>query len=318
MKILDFMSFNVEWFLTTQGMLITGGVLLLLIALIILLTSGKKEDDTDPTTDIASAVVANDFGINAAIPSQVEQPQVVVPEIPTLEPVAPVTPISQPEVSQPVNLGMGIADMAPMSQPVSQSPVGVVNPEPTLEQQPVVPPVLEINPVPAQPEVIAQDMPTFEPVAPVVEPTPVAPSISEINIPDPIAIANANVEEVPTIQPVVEQPVEPVQSIPQQPAVSIYGGVNPTQDIFKPAESVKPVIYGGADPLENTGAIPKVDIAPVVEQPAPEAKVVEPVVQTPLFSETAVVNNEPATVIPAAPQVEEIQSSSDEIEELLF
>ena len=203
-------------------------------------------------------------------------------------------------------------------QPVSQSPVGVVNPEPTLEQQPVVPPVLEINPVPAQPEVIAQDMPTFEPVAPVAEPTPVVSNVSEINIPDPIAIANANIEVEPIIQPAVEQPVEPVQSIPQQTPVSIYGGVNPTQDIYKPAESVKPVIYGGADPLENTGAIPKVDIAPVIEQPAPEVKVVEPISQAPLFSETAVVNNEPATVISETPQVETIQSSDDEVEELLF
>lgn len=315
MKILDFMSFNVEWFLTTQGMLITGGVLLLLIALIILLTSGKKEDDADPTNDIASGLAVNDLGVNATIPSPIEQPQVAIPTVPTLDPIAPVESINEPEVSQSVNLGMGLADVAPMSQPVTESSVGIVEPTQTIEQQPVVPQVLEINSIPVQSQVPAQDIPTIEPVAAVVEPAPVVTSISEFNIPDPIAVANANVNTTSSISPSIEQPV--VQEVQQQPTVSIYGGVNPTQDIYKPVETVKPIIYGGADPLENTGAIPKVEVDSI-EQSVPEVKVVEPVIQTPSISETAVVNNEQTATIPVVPQVETSQSSDDEIEELVF
>jgi len=81
MKILEFMSFNVEWFLTTQGMLITGGVLLLLIALIILLTSGKKDkEDEDVTASIAQAAAEESL-----VNQNVQEP-VAVPEVPVLEP----------------------------------------------------------------------------------------------------------------------------------------------------------------------------------------------------------------------------------------
>ena len=296
MKILDFMSFDVEWFLTTQGMLISGGVLLLLIALIILSTSGKKEVDDDPTAGLSNMSTGNDFSVNSVEPTQMVQPQVVVPEIPNLETVQPVMPQVQPEPVAPVVQPMGIADVAPMSQPISETTFGGV------------------NFTPVQPQM---EQPQVSPV----EPVSVVQNISDFSIPDPMAVANANINPEPvmqTVNPVVEQPVEPVQDFVQQPSVSIYGGVNPTQDIFKTAETSKPVIYGGADPLENTGAIPKVGIDSGFQQPVPEVKIVEPVMPTQPISETAVFNNETANTIPVMPQMGVVSSISEEIEELGF
>lgn len=312
MKILDFMSFNVEWFLTTQGMLITGGVLLLVIALVILLTSGKKDTDEDPTAAVSSAAISNDLGMNPVDSTQMVQPQMSIPGVPTLDPIAPIEPASvnqfQPEVSQTVNLGMGIADVAPVSTPVAEASM-IETDSMAVAEQPVVPPVLEINSIP-EPQI------PVEPMAPVTEPTPVVPNISEFNIPDPIAVANENMNSV--AESVVEPMVQPISETPQQPEVSIYGGVNPTQDIFKPAETAKPVIYGGADPLENTGAIPKVEIAPIQEQPVPEVKVVDPIMPTQPVTQTAVVNNDTVSTASAVSQVETVPVSNDEVEELVF
>ena len=360
MKILDFMSFDVEWFLTTQGMLISGGVLLLLIALIILSTSGKKEVDDDPTAGLSNMSTGNDFSVNSVEPTQMVQPQVVVPEIPNLETVQPVMPQVQPEPVAPVVQPMGIADVAPMSQPIPETTFGGVNftpVQPQMEQpqadvpeipnletvQPVMP---QVQPEPVAPVVqpmgIADVAPMSQPISettfggvnftPVqpqmeqpqvspVEPVSVVQNISDFSIPDPMAVANANINPEPvmqTVNPVVEQPVEPVQDFVQQPSVSIYGGVNPTQDIFKTAETSKPVIYGGADPLENTGAIPKVGIDSGFQQPVPEVKIVEPVMPTQPISETAVFNNETANTIPVMPQMGVVSSISEEIEELGF
>ena len=317
MKILDFMSFNVDWFLEPQGLLITGGVLLLLIALIILLTSGKKDDDEDVTAAVTAGVttgIANDLAADVGSipvsPVQTIPTQPVMAEVPTLDPIAP---ISQPEIPQTVNGGMGIADVAPVSPVINESPILGVEPTPVVEQQPVVSPVLEINSTLVQPQV--------ETLTPSFEPAPVVPSISEFNIPDPIAVAAASTAPViePVVSPIVEQPAEPIQVTPQQTPVSIYGGVNPTQDIFKPAENAKPVIYGGADPLENTGALPKVEIAPAVEQPVSEVNLFEPAIEQPQpFAPASVVNSEPTPVVPMMSQSVQTLSSSNEPEELVF
>ena len=43
MNITEFMSFDLEWFTTVPGILITGGVVVLLIALILFIASNKND-----------------------------------------------------------------------------------------------------------------------------------------------------------------------------------------------------------------------------------------------------------------------------------
>lgn len=290
MKILEFMSFNVEWFLTTQGMLITGGVLLLLIALIILLTSGKKDkEDEDVTASIAQAAA------EVSLVNQNVQEPVAVPEVPVLEPAVNTLQNNVVMNNEPTNVVNGVTDIANVSQPIEPVvPAININTEPSVEQpvvsEPVVPPVLNINSV--MPE---------QPVSPGVE--PVAVPTPEVNMPE----MNIN------LNPVVETPVEPVV---EQSTVSIYGGVSPVQNLYNTnIEQPKPVIYGGADPLENTGALPKVEI-PVA--PVEEVKVVEPVMQAQTFTQTAVIDNSVNNTIPAVEQSVSQPVAQEEIETLEF
>jgi len=290
MKILEFMSFNVEWFLTTQGMLITGGVLLLLIALIILLTSGKKDkEDEDVTASIAQAAAEESL-----VNQNVQEP-VAVPEVPVLEPAVNTLQNNVVMNNEPTNVVNGVTDIANVSQPIEPVvPAININTEPSVEQpvvsEPVVPPVLNINSV--MPE---------QPVSPVVE--PVAVPTPEVNMPE----MNIN------LNPVVETPVEPVI---EQSTVSIYGGVSPVQNLYNTnIEQPKPVIYGGADPLENTGALPKVEIPAA---PVEEVKVVEPVMQAQTFTQTAVIDNSVNNTIPAVEQAVSQPVAQEEIETLEF
>ena len=290
MKILEFMSFNVEWFLTTQGMLITGGVLLLLIALIILLTSGKKDkEDEDVTASIAQAAA------EVSLVNQNVQEPVAVPEVPVLEPAVNTLQNNVVMNNEPTNVVNGVTDIANVSQPIEPVvPAININTEPSVEQpvvsEPVVPPVLNINSV--MPE---------QPVSPGVE--PVAVPTPEVNMPE----MNIN------LNPVVETPVEPVV---EQSTVSIYGGVSPVQNLYNTnIEQPKPVIYGGADPLENTGALPKVEI-PVAH--VEEVKVVEPVMQAQTFTQTAVIDNSVNNTIPAVEQSVSQPVAQEEIETLEF
>ncbi len=73
--------------------------------------------------------------------------------------------------------------------------------------------------------------------------------------------------------------------------------------------------YGGADPLENTGAIPRVEVpaepvAPTTEQPAVETT-------TPAPEATPEVKAEP-TPVAEQPKTEETAKPSEEVETLEF
>ena len=71
-NVTNFMSFDIAWFTTVPGMLITGGVIVLLIALIVFIASNKKgkksspevatvptDINTEPVQDMASAPVTD-------------------------------------------------------------------------------------------------------------------------------------------------------------------------------------------------------------------------------------------------------------------
>lgn len=231
MKILEFMSFSPDWFLTTPGLIVTVGVVLLLIATIIFLSSNKKNESIDelkPQETSQSEIAANvpiQPEVNFDVPVQNMTSNVEIPSIPIEN--NEVTEIVPPTFNSTVSVGSKV--------------------EPALQQES---PIIEI------------------PSAPVVE---------------------------------------------EKPTVSIYGGVSPS-DMYKvaPPEEVKPVIYGGANPLENTAPIPRVDLKPemgIFNTQKEEVKFVDdPVNVTPQLENVAVVNNGDTTTIPAEPVVEPINT----------
>lgn len=286
MKILEFMSFNPGWFLTLPGILITSGVILLLIALILLLTSAKKEEEEENVSP------ANNFATtNVETPVAPEPVQINVPQAPVQEEIKP------PIVEQPTiaNMGAGILDIANNNtKPVVEEAATPAKAE--------TPSILNIGestvPEQTQPEEIPSI--NINNVVPPVE-TPV------IN-PTPVVNATPVVPQAP-----VQEEVKPViNTEPVQP-VSIYGGVSPTIDINK--ENLQPektVIYGGADPLENTAPIPTVThpaYSTVIPTPQPatpkvsEAKLVDPIATPEVVGGAAIVDTTTNDTIPATPHV---------------
>jgi len=228
--LIEYMSFDVSWFTTTPGLLVTAGLILVIVGAVVALLSGKKKENNvdeknEEVTPVDPTVDAN----------PVETPVVEKTEesvsVPTVEAALEVVP------AEPVVL----------ETPVESAPV--------VEEEKVENVTVE---VPSQPVVEEQPEVVLEPA---VESLPVeevsATPVEEVK------------EEVKVDVPVVEEKVE------AQPAVSIYGGASPQVAVAVPEEPRK--AYGGADPLENTGALPRVEVPsePVVVPVASQEEVLE-------------------------------------------
>ena len=286
-------AFSTEWFLTIPGILITCGVILLIIALIMFIvgsTKGKKNKEMPKVEAPVGAV----------------QPQVQV------QPVDNVQPVVQPESQENSFINNdAVAVSEPMGPIEEVTPVAPVIPEVPVVDVPQVAPVVTEVETPVD-SVSAVEIPT------VVVPTPEASPVAEVTpIPEVPVI---NTEAIPTVnEPVVEVPE--VNNL-EATNVNIYGGVVPTVEgrPVQPVEETRP-IYGGADPLEATQNLPKMDVhhepysggsqpvaevAPVVPTPVevtPIPAVVTPeVVVTPVVE--PVVNEQPA--VAPTPSVVEI------------
>lgn len=297
MKILEFMSFNPGWFLTLPGILITSGVILLLIALILLLTSAKKEEEEEnvspannfTTTNVETPVAPEPVQINVPEAPVQEEIKPPVVEQPTIQPVQNIV---EPQMAQqpPIaNMGAGILDIANNNtKPVVEEVATPVKVE--------TPGILNIGestvPVQTQPEEI--------------------PSININNVVPPAETPVVNATPVVPQAPVQEEVKPVITTEPVQP-VSIYGGVSPTIDIKK--ENLQPektVIYGGADPLENTAPIPTVAhpaYSTVIPTPQPatpgvnEAKLVDPIATPEVVGGAAIVDTTTNDTIPATPHI---------------
>lgn len=271
-KILEFMSFNPSWFLTLPGILITSGVVLLLIALILLITSGNKE--TENTEKTQQPQVASENAVDAFA-------QVAVPEVPLQTQVnnIPVTSVQPEQVNTVSNVAnnvdtLDIPQTAPVTSNVETQNIAEVDSIPVSKV-----PEIEIF-EPEKSVATEPTIPLMQEVASDVNATPIINSIPNVTE----SISNIN--------------IEPQKVSEAKPTVSIYGGVSPTVDLYKaePA-TTKPVIYGGADPLENTAPIPKVEsrIEPS-PMPAPasinsEVKLVDPIATPEVIAPTAIVDN---------------------------
>lgn len=271
-KILEFMSFNPSWFLTLPGILITSGVVLLLIALILLITSGNKEAESTEKTQ--QPQVASENTVDAFA-------QVAVPEVPLQTQVnnIPVTSVQPEQVNTVSNVAnnvdtLDIPQTAPVTSNVETQNIAEVDSVPVSKV-----PEIEIF-EPEKSVATEPTIPLMQEVASDVNATPIINSIPNVTE----SISNIN--------------IEPQKVSEAKPTVSIYGGVSPTVDLYKaePA-TTKPVIYGGADPLENTAPIPKVEsrIEPS-PMPAPasinsEVKLVDPIATPEVIAPTAIVDN---------------------------
>lgn len=271
-KILEFMSFNPSWFLTLPGILITSGVVLLLIALILLITSGNKE--TENTEKTQQPQVASENAVDAFA-------QVAVPEVPLQTQVnnIPVTSVQPEQVNTISDVAnnvdtLDIPQATPVTSDVETQNIAEVDSVPVSKV-----PEIEIF-EPEKSVATEPTIPLMQEVASDVNATPIINSIPNVTE----SISNIN--------------IEPQKVSEAKPTVSIYGGVSPTVDLYKaePA-TTKPVIYGGADPLENTAPIPKVEsrIEPS-PMPAPasinsEVKLVDPIATPEVIAPTAIVDN---------------------------
>jgi hypothetical protein len=233
------MKFDISWFTTIPGILITCGVVLLILALIIFIVTSKKNKKDENKEEVKEEKLEN----------VAQAKDVAAPAAPIEIDNAPLQDISSSSNNMAV----------PIELPAEPIPVQ----EPAVTTKPIVGaaelPVMGVTPTPV---VEPTSVPVAEPTpVPVVEPTPVPvvePTPAPVAEPTPAPVVE------PTPAPVVEPIVAPASN--EKPA--IYGGVSqiiPSIDLKKKEEHQ---IYGGADPLENTQTLsvtPAVAEAPKVE-----------------------------------------------------
>lgn len=316
-------AFSFDWFLTIPGILISGGVLLLIIALIMMIvTSSQNKKETKVEVVQNTEAVANDAEVNSVVDAQTQS-------------------VASPAMDFPVATE---APLGPIETPINVNSV-IPEVEPVI---PVVDPIVTAAPVvPIEPVAVIEPSAPVMPVAPVME-------VGESVIPEITPAVNTMVEPVTPIEvlpeaipiPVVESviPTETiVEEVPletpdatnlEKTSVNIYGG-NPIPPIPQVVDAPRP-IYGGADPLEATQKLPKVEVhhepystriesipveIPAMEPVAPVAPIpVQPIPEMPLPLEVDTPVIEPATsvapiVIPDMPTKSEVVRIPD-IEEL--
>lgn len=305
------MNFDLSWFKTVPGLLITCGVVLLIIALIIFIVTSKNnknakkeaqdnnpkgedttpKDNVQPVSDGVSsetvAAVNTDAGANTSVETPIEVETV------SSAPVVEDTPaISSPVVNNPtVDAYQAMANNAAiLNDNYVQEPVAPVSQsvEP-IEVAPEVTPVMNSVTAPATPVEVAPILDT-----PVVQPEVSAPINPEVISP--------SVDAIPT-------PVAPTVSSVSNEQHAIYGGVSQIlpNDMSINTGSSNHQIYGGANPLENTQSLPimgntqpEMSTAPVSVAPevAPVVPDIPSVNATPIIPNVSVTPVEENIVIP--------------------
>ena len=322
------MNFDLSWFKTVPGLLITCGVVLLIIALIIFIVTSKNnknvnkeaqnnnpkgedttpKDNVQPVSDGVSSETVVAVNTDAGSKTSVETP------------MQNATPVTE-------NVGIeSLQNMQP-TQTVNPTPIEVeaVSSAPVVEDTPALSSPVVNNPsvdayqAMANNAAILNDNYVQEPVAPEV--TPVMNSVTAPATP----VEVAPILDTPVVQPEVSSPINPevispsVDAIPTPvaPTVSsvsneqhaIYGGVSQIlpNDMSINTGSSNHQIYGGANPLENTQSLPimgntqpEMSTAPVSVAPevAPVVPDISSVNATPIIPNVSVTPVEENIVIP--------------------
>lgn len=317
-------KFDINWFTTLPGMLISGGVVLLLLALLLFATSGKKKKVKKE--DVVATNVAPNFtdpamNVNVGMDPMMNQTFSNDPSLTTVNQVEP-TPIvpnntvdTFSENMQSVNPTS--VDLA-TTQPENITPVEVspVNSDATNTNMESVQPI-NIEPTPVDSvNPINQEVNSFNITE---ENTEITPTVEAGVTPNPSMTENIKTPEVSLVTsisednnmqisdiPVASQLENNIEMRPESNDVVIpsvestttaYGGVSPAVDL--PKEEVSHQIYGGANPLDKTQTIPVINNP--VEQNTIEEKS-EPMEKT---AEIPVVNNNTQPVYKEAKLVED-------------
>ena len=314
-------SFDLSFFTSIPGMLITGGVLLLLIALIIFIATGskkgnkknKKEKDnvasvdatapTDtanatamdasvntmdvPTTSMGNAAQVNNVVADTVSSTPTVEPSVVSPEVNN-------NPVNVGEVQPSTDANTNQSAMPAVDMPTNN----VVTPSVTPDTTPVVGDMnASVNNVVTPENVV----------------TPVENNINDVNMNNNIDTATpSDVASAPAVTIVDDNnsnnDIPAVEAAPKEEPKPIYGGSSPVIPKIEIDNNVHRPIYGGANPLENTQSIPIVNnvaSTPTVE-PTSDVKVDIPTVTaTPnVVSPSEVVTNENNNTVVSTPSIE--------------
>lgn len=267
---------DMSFFTTIPGILIVCGAILLIIALVIFIVSASKSKKPK-SAEITSNNVDNSV---APVTSQPEASQAsvdvnannIMPEVATLAD----TVVAVPTVAPVIPDAPVVSEVAPVVEnEVNNVAPTVLEPASALEN--VIPTVdVSVAPIP-------NVVPEVQPVANITPMDTISTDAIETAPVSDVANSNANAE----------------LSMPEatnldKTQVSVYGGVNPAESIGA-VQEVKPVIYGGNDPLEATQKMPVVEENHVpygggIQMPSVEAvPTVPPVVPIPTVEESVAI-----------------------------
>ena len=200
-------NFDLSWFTTLPGLLITGGVLLLIIALIVLVITGKKSKKEKKAQEETTPTDQNAMAAPEAVAAPAADPMAAQPAMPEAAPVDIATPVVDPMA----------APMVEQPAMPEAAPVDIATPV----VDPMAAPMVE---QPVMPEAAPVDIAT-----PVVDPM-AAPMVEQPAMPEaaPVDIATPVVD--PMAAPMVEQPVMP-EAAPVDAAVPATERVGRDADV---------------------------------------------------------------------------------------
>lgn len=285
-------NFDLSWFLTIQGMLVSAGVLLLLVAIIVLLYSSsrdKKEKkaalaaEQPQASDVvanSNASVQNPVNTNTTIPNNGGTiAQATAPNL-TSGAISESAPMIDNNVAMPMPTSTVQNNNIPLnSQPnnlVSNVPVADVNsvnssmynvPQDNVVTAMPSTPIMQGVPMDSANTIVNSTVSNvnMEPVnyqntavPPVVEPAPVEPMAVEPVPVEPIPVEPVPIEPLVEPAPVEPVPVEPViQAVPVEPVVQTVPGAY--------GETFAQTQVSPSMPVEVTPTIqPQASVQPVI------------------------------------------------------
>lgn len=298
------MSFDLSWFKTIPGLLITGGVVLLIVALIIFIVTSKnnkKEKKKDKAVNSDNNVAADTMPAsgNTGIVDNAANTQnttAVIEPTPVLD--QPVQVVSSSEVLNNVNEAQSINTIMENSAPVDNvtsiepaSSIPVVESassnvsDSDIINQPVMSESMNTGISNVQVAVSPIEQLTDNSVTPINEVSTInmgSPEVISVNTPEITPVVTPEITPSPEVVPINTTPVlEPTipsagPAIDVVPSVeslasdnsnsspAIYGGVSQIIPDMNLSDNNTHQIYGGANPLENTQTVPVINPEPVV------------------------------------------------------
>lgn len=313
-------NFDLSFFTSIPGLLITGGVLLLLIALIIFVATGSKKGKKDKkeaeSTDNTNTTVATTPTVDMNVATEpVASAVTPTNEAPTVE-NAPQIVVTTPEVqSEPVSV---VENGTPVvnKQNIQNSNETI---EPNTIPNEVVSPQVEMPAQTIEPNTTNANDNISVNTNPVVMPSEVN-TVEQASVPNnTVAPSNQDDNEVVNTPPITIVNEEPKEDTVIEPPKPIYGGIDPVIPKIEVEGNEHRPIYGGANPLENTGAIPTINNNTVENSTiptTPEVPNVEQNVETPKVEPEVVnvptVDNAPANNVEPITPVQEEQAVVEE------